>query len=68
MEDSLDNNKSTIIFFTIKDLKWCFINASIDSKIDSHFCYSYIVRPVFLVLIQKVSTKDVTNSVIHDYV
>ena len=66
MEDSLDNNKSTRQWnvFTIKYFKWCFVNASIDSGIDSHFSDRHIVKPVLLVFIQQMCMKDLTNGAI----
>ena len=50
---------------TIGDLKRCLPNARIDSRIDSYFCYSHIVRPVLLGFIKQIYSKDLTNNAIH---
>ena len=57
----------TLTVFTIKDLKQCFVIASIDSGIDSYFSDSHIVWPVFLVFVQKMCMTDLTNGVINIY-
>ena len=41
------------------------MNDSITGEVDGHLSCGNIVRPVVLVLVEKIKIKDLTNSIIH---